>query len=87
MKYFRSTFVCRQVLHVSTGQTSAEGMEFVHKQVSIQWDSSDANKVQLVIKFPGFVSAWDFQNLNLPDFWILLAAKNDQHLQQVTDGA
>ena len=32
-------------------------MEFVHKQVSIQWDSSDANKVQLVIKFPGFASA------------------------------
>ena len=39
------------------------------------------------VNFQSFASAWDFQNIDLPPFWILLAAKSDQHCQQAIDGA
>ena len=33
-------------------------------------------KVKSVKKLPGFASAWDDQNMDLPDFLIFQAAKN-----------
>ena len=31
---------------------------------------------------PGFASAWDFRNLDLPDFRVFMATKSDQHSQR-----
>ena len=35
-------------------------------------------------KFPGFASAWDFWDMDMPDFRIFLDAKSEQHLRQAT---
>ena len=42
-------------------------------------------QLQSAKNVPGFVSAWDCWKLDLPDFRILIAAKNEQHSQKATD--